>query len=86
MEKTKYNDDWRIELSDRNPRMIERLAECRSTVNDVFYMAKMMHKYNINRTAVECLDRMIEWVCGWNSQSYILNDIYEKYDKKVKTI
>ena len=81
-----WNDNWRFELDREKPKMLTRLAECKSKTNDVFYMAKLMHKYNPEKTSEECLDRIIEWVCGANSQTYLLDEIFEKYDEKVENI
>lgn len=86
----KWNDDWRMELERDYYDCFERLCECRNNKSDVVIMAKLMYKYNKDKTAEECLDRMIEWVCGWNNQ-FELSDVeepqkYERMLKKVLTI
>lgn len=83
-----WNDDWRTELEEKNYGCYERLCECRNTLADIGIMAKLMFKYNNELfTAEECLDRMIEWVCGWNNQ-FELSDVEEpqKYERMLKQV
>lgn len=83
----KWNDDWRMELENKYYGCYERLCECRNNRNDVVLMASLMYKYNSDKTAEECLDRMIEWVCGWNNQDE-LEDICipKKYEKMLNMV
>lgn len=64
----KWNDDWRQELEREDEPCFTRLCECRNTKRDMFTMAKLLYKYNSDKSAEECLDRICEWVCCWNSQ------------------
>lgn len=81
-----WNDDWRMELEREYEIIFERLAECRNTKHDILVMAKLMYDYNKeHKTAEECLDRMLEWVCIWNNQ-YGLMMIDEEYNKILKKI
>ena len=47
---------------------IQNVIECMNTKNDILIIAKLMYKYNQNRTKEDCLDRTIEWLTDWNSQ------------------
>ena len=64
----KWNNDWRSELEIKNPECYERLCECRNTKHDILIIAKLMYRYNQDRTKYDCLDRTIEWLTDWNSQ------------------
>ena len=64
----KWNDDWRSELEIKNSECYERLCECRNTKNDILIIAKLMYRYNQDRTKEDCLDRTIEWITDWNNQ------------------
>jgi hypothetical protein len=64
----KWNDDWRSELEIKNPECYERLCECRNTKHDILIIAKLMYRYNQDRTKEDCLDRTIEWITDWNNQ------------------
>ena len=63
-----WNNDWRSELEIKNPECYERLCECRNTKNDILIIAKLMYRYNQDRTKEDCLDRTIEWITDWNNQ------------------
>ena len=64
----KWNNDWRSELEIKNPERYERLCECRNTKHDILIIAKLMYRYNQDRTKEDCLDRTIEWITDWNNQ------------------
>jgi hypothetical protein len=64
----KRNNDWRSELEIKNPECYERLCECRNTKHDILIIAKLMYRYNQDRTKEDCLDRTIEWITDWNNQ------------------
>lgn len=64
----KWNNDWRSELEIKNPECYERLCECRNTKHDILIIAKLMYRYNQDRTKEDCLDRTIEWITDWNNQ------------------
>ena len=74
MNEYKWNDDWRDAIDDA---MLTRLAECHNTAMDVVAMATVMHKVNPLKTAVECFERMVEWVCDWNGQLNVASKIYK---------
>lgn len=75
-----WNDDWREELMDKNPRLMDRLAECQSTQKDIYQISKYMYKYNPEKEKIECLDRTILWITDWNSQVGLVPD-KEEYNK-----
>ena len=64
----KWNNDWRSELEIKNPECYERLCEGRNTKHDILIIAKLMYRYNQDRTKEDCLDRTIEWITDWNNQ------------------
>ena len=64
----KWNNDWRSELEIKNPKCYERLCEGRNTKHDILIIAKLMYRYNQDRTKEDCLDRTIEWITDWNNQ------------------
>ena len=64
----KWNNDWRSELEIKNQECYERLCECRNTKHDILIIAKLMYRYNQDRTKEDCLDRTIEWITDWNNQ------------------
>ena len=63
-----WNDDWRKELRLTNENCYNRLCECRNTKHDILIIAKLMYRYNQDRTKEDCLDRTIEWITDWNNQ------------------
>lgn len=81
-----WNDDWREELKKDNYDIWERLAECRNNRKDIMYMAKLMYKYNLDKTKQDCLDRMLEWVTDWNSQANLYPDSDDEYNKMLASI
>ena len=72
-----WNDSWRDTIPSA---MLTRLAECRNKATDVILMASEMHKYNPERTAEECFVRMFEWVCEWNNQLGVEEQIDANWD------
>ena len=68
MENEIWNDDWREELRLTNENCYNRLCECRNTKHDILIIAKLMYRYNQDRTKEDCLDRTIEWITDWNNQ------------------
>lgn len=81
-----WNDDWRMELEQNNEPCFTRLCECRNTKNDMLIMGKLIYKYNQNKDAEECLDRICEWVCCWNNQwnMELTNSEYKIFLEKIK--
>lgn len=77
----KWNDDWRRELEETDPLCFTRLCECRNSKRDMLVMAKLVYKYNQDKSKEDCLDRICEWVCSWNSQyeKELTNDEYYKF-------
>lgn len=73
-----WNDDWRKELESENDSCFTRLCECRNNKSDIIIIANLMHEYNENKTAEECLDRTFEWLCSWNNQ-WELEPTHEGY-------
>lgn len=83
-----WNDAWREELERDYENVFLRLCECRNVISDISIMAMLMYKYNNeNHSAEECLDRMIEWVVGWNNQDELYIDFkeYQRMLNKVLT-
>lgn len=70
----KWNDDWRDELKSDDYAAWERLADCRNRRSDIKMYAKLIYKYNSNRTKEECLDRSIIWITDWNNQPGLIPD------------
>jgi len=81
-----WNDDWREELKKDNYDIWERLAEYRNNRKDIIYMAKLMYKYNLDKTKQDCLDRMLEWVTDWNSQASLYPGSEDEYNKMLASI
>lgn len=81
-----WNDDWRRELELNNYDCFIRLCECRNRKADIVIIASLMHEYNEDKTAEECLDRTFEWLCCWNMQDELLvtPTEYENILKKIK--
>ncbi len=69
-----WNDDWREELKRDDYAAWERLADCKNRRSDVKKYAKLIYKYNPNRTKEECLDRSIIWLTDWNNQVHLVPD------------
>ena len=63
-----WNDDWREELRLTNENCYNRLCEGMNTKHDILIIAKLMYRYNQDRTKEDCLDRTIEWITDWNNQ------------------
>lgn len=78
MSDSRWNDDWREELEQENEHCYIRLCECRNTRRDMKTIAKLMYKYNPNKTKEECLWRTIEWITDWNNQ-YNLDPTEEEF-------
>ncbi len=78
-----WNDDWRDELNKDKPNVMERLAECRSTRNDMKIIAKIMYRYNLSKTKEQVLDRVQEWLAGANNQPELALD-KDEYDKIIE--
>lgn len=80
----KWNDHWVNELEVVNYDCYERLADCRNIKKDILPMAKLMLKYNFNKGAEACLDRIVEWITDWNSQFELFDYIDDNYEKFLK--
>lgn len=78
-----WNDDWRNELKETEPIIYKRLAECRNTKKDLLIIAKLMCKYNKDKTKEECLYRVVEWLVDWNSQTELLPINYSWYLQRI---
>lgn len=63
-----WNDEWREELRLTNENCYNRLCEGRNIKHDILIIAKLMYRYNQDRTKEDCLDRTIEWITDWNNQ------------------
>lgn len=79
-----WNDDWRQELEAVNEDCYCRLCECRNTKADMRLMVQLMTKYNAEKNVINIVDRVIEWVTGWNNQIYLIPDNTE-YEKLLRT-
>lgn len=80
-----WKDEWREELRDENKPCYDRLSECRSKHSDIKIIAKLMYKYNPDKSKEECLDRTILWITDWNSQVSLIPD-EEEYKKILLSI
>lgn len=80
-----WNDDWRTELRETNEPCYIRLCECRNTQKDIPVMASLLFKYNPVCSERDCLDRILEWVCDWNSQLEI-DPTVEEYQRMLKQV
>ena len=80
-----WNNDWRDELKTDDYAAWERLADCRNRRSDIKKYAKLIYKYNPNRTKEDCLDRSIEWITEWNNQPNLIPDD-EEYKKIIESI
>lgn len=61
----KWDNSWR----DNIPGDVrERLAACCNSWKDIKIMARAMKAVNPNRSAEDCAERILEWVCDWNNQ------------------
>jgi len=70
-----WDDDWRIDLEQDNPKLMERFANCKATAHDLKIIAKIMWRYNRSgHTKEECLDRTIMWITDWNNQVGLIPD------------
>lgn len=63
-----WHDEWREELRDENKSCYDRLSECKSKRSDIKIIAKLMYKYNLDKSKQECLDRTLKWITDWNNQ------------------
>ena len=63
-----WNDSWRDDIPGE---VRERLCACCNRWTDLKIMGRAMKAVNPNRSAEECADRILEWVCDWNNQYQI---------------
>ena len=63
-----WNNNWKTELRTKHENQQCRLCDCVNKKNDIALIAKLMYKYNHNKTKNEVLCRNIEWICYWNEQ------------------
>lgn len=70
----KYNDDWKDELRLDYPEINERLAMGKNKRSDLKVLAKLMYKYNSDKSKENVLDRVITWVSDWNNQVSLIPD------------
>ena len=80
-----WNNDWRDELKADDYDAWERLADCRNRRSDIKKYAKLIYKYNPNRTKEEVLDRTIEWITDWNNQVGLCPDD-DEYVRIIKSM
>lgn len=81
-----FNDDWRTYLREHYNNAYERLCECRNTRADIKIMARLVKRYNPNKTASECLERILVWVGDWNSQIEVADLTTEEYEEILASI
>ena len=81
----KYNDTWREELNQENPKAYDRFCNAKSTRKDLRLIAKLMYKYNPNKSKEECLDRTITWLTDWNNQVNLIPD-EDEYHKIIESL
>lgn len=79
---SKWNDDWRYELKDKDYDCYIRLCECNNTFSDIKIIAKLMWKYNhynpnLDIDIRDCVDRTVIWLCDWNEQLALYDKITE---------
>ena len=80
----KWNDKWTEDLKCSNYDCWLRLAECRNKASDIKIMFKLMCKHNPDKTKRDCLDRLVDWVCDWNSQLELFDYVESHYESIVK--
>lgn len=73
-------DDWREELKKKHEKCYYRLCDCVNNKSDILTIAKLMYKYNTDKTKKESLDRTIDWICDWNNQIRLC-PIEEEYNR-----
>lgn len=78
-----WNDDWRDELKKDYYDEYERLSNAKSLRRDLKLIAKLMYKYNPNKTKEECLDRTIYWITDLNNQVNLIPD-EDEYHKIIE--
>ena len=70
-----FSDNWRDDLKRENYEAWVRLCECHNTRTDLKNIAKRCWKENRTKhTKEECLDHIIEWICGDNNQVSLIPD------------
>lgn len=77
-----WDNSWRDDIPGD---VRERLAACCNRWNDIRIMGRAMQQVNPDRTAEECAERILEWVCDWNNQ-YTLDPTKEQYNELVNYI
>ena len=81
-----WNNDWRIELSHKDPECYERLCDCVNTKKDIITMARLNYKHNPFKEKEDCLDRILEWVTDWNNQPNLYPSTAYEYSKLLAKI
>ena len=81
-----WNNDWRIELSHKDPECYERLCDCVNTKKDIITMARLNYKHNPFKEKEDCLDRILEWVTDWNNQFDLYPNTEKEYNRMLSRI
>ena len=79
------NNDWRNKIPTK---VLNRLAECRSTKHDMLIMAKACQRENPNVAPIDCVIYIMEWVTDWNNQIELelTTAEFEHYVKEVSNV
>lgn len=78
-----WNDSWRDNIPED---VYLRLGECRNFYKDLPVMAAAMMKANPDKTADECLSRILTWVCEWNNQWRLYPEEEGEYEALLKDV
>ena len=65
--------------------VLNRLAECRSKASDIVPLAKEIKRQN-DVTSEDAFDYMVEWVCDWNNQFNLYDELVRNREKYIKKI
>lgn len=80
----KWNDNWRNELEEKQPKVYERLCNCINKKTDILVIAKYIYLYNKeNYTKQECLERTIQWLTDWNNQVELIPTNFKWYLSRI---
>lgn len=62
---SRWDDSWRDNISEE---VYDRLCTCCNSWKDIKIMGRAIKAVNPTRSAEECAERILEWVCDWNNQ------------------